>query len=84
VVPGENKLMDGKSFEELNLIRLADALLCANCELIVSESVNGGCPACGSHAMLSVSRALGGTLETQRGEQHLPELQTLLSSGWEN
>jgi hypothetical protein len=68
--------MDRTRFEELNLIRLAEALLCANCELIVSESVNGGCPACGSRAMLSLSKALGGTLHSAT-DQRLPELQTL-------
>ena len=77
--------MENMGFEDLNLIRLADALLCANCELIVNESVNGGCPACGSHALLSVSKALGGTLEENpRGKQPPPELPIYYSSGWEN
>jgi hypothetical protein len=83
-VSGEMKSMDRTRLEELNLVRLADALLCANCELIVSECVNGGCPACGSHAMLSVSKALGGTLAGSQNDQHLPPLQTSYSAGWEN
>ena len=83
-VQGEIKYMDRTRFEELNLIRLADALLCANCELIVSECVNGGCPACGSRAMLSVSKALGGTLEGSQSESHLHELETFCSVGWKN
>jgi hypothetical protein len=49
--------------EELNIIHLENALLCANCEMIVSETRNGKCPVCGSGAQLSVSRLLGGTLE---------------------
>jgi len=50
--------------EELNLVRLEDALLCANCEVIVNQTLGGGkCPACGSLALLNVSPLLGGTLE---------------------
>jgi hypothetical protein len=49
--------------EELNIIHLENALLCANCEMIVSETRNGKCPVCGSGAQLSLSRLLGGTLE---------------------
>jgi hypothetical protein len=78
------KSIDRARFEDLNLIKLASALLCANCELIVNESVNGGCPACGSRAMLSVSKALGGTLEGSQDGHPLPQVQTAYSAGWEN
>jgi hypothetical protein len=44
-----------------NLIRLQSAVLCANCE-VVSEGTNGHCGACGSQALLSLSRILGGPL----------------------
>ena len=60
--------MEKPNFEELNLVRLCDALLCANCELIVNDSLNGGCPACGSHALMQVSTALGGTLDEPRAQ----------------
>ncbi len=46
-----------------NLIRLQSAVLCANCE-VVSEGTNGHCAACGSQALLSLSRILGGPLTT--------------------
>ena len=84
VLTGEVTYMDKTRFEELNLIRLVDALLCANCELIVSECVNGGCPACGSRAMLSVSKALGGTLEGSHTDQSLSELNPFGAGGWKN
>lgn len=76
--------MEKPNFEELNLIRLSDALLCANCELIVSDSYNGSCPACGSHALMHISKALGGTLDEPRAGQPLPEMPGFLSHGWEN
>jgi hypothetical protein len=44
-----------------NLIRLQSAVLCANCE-VISEATNGHCAACGSQALLSLSRILGGSL----------------------
>jgi hypothetical protein len=44
-----------------NLIHLQSAVLCANCE-VVSEGTNGHCAACGSQALLSLSRFLGGPL----------------------
>jgi hypothetical protein len=48
-------------FSPKNLIRLQSAVLCANCE-VVSEGTNGHCAACGSQALLSLSRILGGPL----------------------
>ena len=51
-----------KIFEELNAVRLEDAMLCANCEVIVSEMLRGRCPVCGSSALLGLSRLLGSTL----------------------
>ena len=47
-----------------NLVRLQHAVLCANCELI-SEANNGHCAACDSEALLSLSRILGGSLESE-------------------
>ena len=48
--------------DELNVVHLESALLCANCEMIVGETRNGKCPMCGSGAQLSLFRLLGGTL----------------------
>ena len=47
-----------------NLVRLRHAVLCASCELI-SEANNGHCAACDSEALLSLSRILGGSLESE-------------------
>jgi hypothetical protein len=47
-----------------NLVRLKSAVLCANCELI-SEANNGHCAACDSEALLSLSRILGGPLDSE-------------------
>jgi hypothetical protein len=44
-----------------NLVRLQNAVLCANCELI-SEANNGHCVACGSQALLSLGKLLGGSV----------------------
>ena len=52
-----------KGLEELNVVRLKDALLCANCELIVNETLHGACPACNSKALMSLARLLGGTID---------------------
>lgn len=76
--------MERTRFEEVNLIKLTEAFLCANCELIVSESVNGGCPACGSRAMLSVSKALGGTVENSQSVRLAPGTPASCPAGWEN
>lgn len=51
-----------KEWEELTFIHLQDAVLCANCELIANQTYDGACPACGSKALMSVSRLLGGTV----------------------
>jgi hypothetical protein len=44
-----------------DLVRLQSAVLCANCE-VISEGTNGHCAACGSQALLALSRVLGGSL----------------------
>jgi hypothetical protein len=47
-----------------NLVRLQKAVLCANCE-VISEGLNGHCVACGSQALLRLSRLLGGTTKSE-------------------
>ena len=47
-----------------NLVRLHKAVLCANCE-VISEGLNGHCAGCGSQWLLSLSRILGGTIESE-------------------
>jgi hypothetical protein len=41
-----------------NLVCLRQAVLCANCD-VISDGLNGHCGACGSQALLSLSRLLG-------------------------
>jgi hypothetical protein len=47
-----------------NLICLRKAVLCANCD-VISDGANGHCAACGSQALLSLSRLLGGTIDAE-------------------
>ncbi|HLK32720.1 MAG TPA: GAF domain-containing protein [Terriglobales bacterium] len=49
---------------ELNFLRLQTAVFCAECELI-HENNTATCLACGSSALLSVSRVFGGSLRHQ-------------------
>ena len=68
-----------KGLEELNVVRLKDALLCANCELIVNDTLHGACPVCNSKALMSLARLLGGTIENQPEESLLPGLEEVCS-----
>jgi hypothetical protein len=47
-----------------NLVRLQKVVLCANCE-VISEGLNGHCAGCGSESLLSLSRVLGGSIESE-------------------
>ncbi|HEV2732155.1 MAG TPA: GAF domain-containing protein [Terriglobales bacterium] len=51
--------------QDINFLSLQTAVFCVGCELI-SENNTPNCLACGSHAVLSLSRVLGGSL---RGQQ---------------
>ena len=46
-----------------NLVSLRKAVLCANCD-VISDGENGHCVACGSQALLSLSRLLGCAVES--------------------
>ena len=50
---------------DINFISLQTAVFCAECELI-SENNSPHCLACGSQAVLSLSRVLGGSLKGQQ------------------
>jgi hypothetical protein len=56
--------MSATTWFNANLVRLQKAVLCANCE-VISEGLNGHCAACGSEALLGLSRVLGGMIESQ-------------------
>jgi hypothetical protein len=47
-----------------NLVCLRRAVLCANCE-VISEAKNGHCAGCGSQALLSLSKLLGGSASAE-------------------
>ena len=48
-----------------NSIRLLEAVLCANCEMI-TDSTGESCVVCGSKSLLSLARVLGGSAEPWR------------------
>jgi len=49
----------------LNSVPLAEAVLCADCE-IISDSDGEACQVCGSRSLLSLGRVLGGCIEGER------------------
>src|SRR5436309_15035547 len=55
------KTVYGTSFQDVNFIPLQSATFCVQCELI-SKNGTPSCLACGSHALVSLSRVLGGSL----------------------
>ncbi len=56
--------MLGRSLSDVNFVRLQTAVMCVQCELI-SENPTPYCLACGSRAVLSLPRVLGGSLAHQ-------------------
>lgn len=56
--------MSAQAWLHADLVRLHKAVLCANCE-VISEGLNGHCTACGSEALLSLNRLLGGALDAE-------------------
>src|SRR5579862_5760984 len=53
------------SARDVNFLSLQSAVFCAQCE-IISENSTPHCLACGSKAVLSLSRVLGGSLRNQQ------------------
>jgi GAF domain len=56
--------MLGRSLSDVSFVRLQTAVMCVQCELI-SENPTAYCLACGSRAVLSLPRVLGGSLAHQ-------------------
>jgi hypothetical protein len=56
--------MSAQARLNIDLIHLQRAALCADCE-VISEAKNGHCAACGSQALLNLSRVLGGSIGSQ-------------------
>jgi hypothetical protein len=69
VEPGQRRLdatgVTAQVLLNTNQIRLQKAVLCANCE-VITEGRNGHCACCGSQSLLSLSRALGKTIEQEQ------------------
>ena len=61
--------MSAHTWVNANLVRLQKAVLCANCE-VISEGLNGHCAACGSEALLGLSRVLGGNIQCDDPQLH--------------
>ncbi|HEX4783981.1 MAG TPA: GAF domain-containing protein [Candidatus Sulfotelmatobacter sp.] len=59
------KTLYGAAFQDVNFVPLQSATFCVQCELISNNS-KPYCLACGSHALLGLSRVLGGSLSNQQ------------------
>ncbi len=59
------KTMFGTTFKDVPFVPLQSATFCAQCELISTNS-KPHCLACGSHALVGLSRLLGGSLRKQQ------------------
>jgi len=57
--------VDGPDFSNINFVPLQSATFCVQCELI-SANHTPRCLACGSQAVLNLSRVLGGSLQNQQ------------------
>ncbi len=55
----------GDTFRDINFVPLQSATFCVQCEMITTSS-KPSCLACGSKALLGLSRVLGGSLRNQQ------------------
>jgi len=58
------KTVYGTTFKDVSFVPLQSATFCVQCELISTNS-KSYCLACGSHALVGLSRVLGGSLRNQ-------------------
>ena len=65
------KSVYGTSFKDVNFVPLQSATFCVQCELISTNS-KPYCLACGSHALLGLSRVLGGSMRTSKPRTSSP------------
>ena len=59
------KTLYGSTFKDVPFVPLQSATFCVQCEMISTNS-RTFCLACGSHALLGLSRVLGGSLRNQQ------------------
>jgi putative methionine-R-sulfoxide reductase with GAF domain len=68
------KTVYGTSFKDVNFVPLQSATFCVQCELISTNS-KPYCLACGSHALLGLSRVLGGSMRNQQTAHLITDLE---------
>lgn len=59
------KSLYGSTFKDVNFVPLQSATFCVQCE-VISTNNKPYCLACGSHALLGLSRVLGGSMRNQQ------------------
>src|SRR3974377_434636 len=59
------KSLYGTAFKDINFVSLQSATFCVQCEVISTNS-RSYCVACGSQALIGLSRLLGGSLRNQQ------------------
>jgi GAF domain-containing protein len=68
------KTVYGAAFKDVNFVSLQSASFCVQCELISNHS-KPYCLACGSHALLGLSRVLGGSMRNQQTAHLITDVQ---------
>ncbi|HSY91111.1 MAG TPA: GAF domain-containing protein [Candidatus Binatus sp.] len=68
------KTVYGNTFKDINFVPLQSATFCVQCEMICTNS-KPYCLACGSHALLGLSRVLGGSLRNQQTAHLITDLE---------
>jgi putative methionine-R-sulfoxide reductase with GAF domain len=68
------KSVYGTTFKDVNFVPLQSATFCVQCELISTNS-KPYCLACGSHALLGLSRVLGGSMRNQQTAHLITDLE---------
>jgi len=68
------KTVCGAAFKDVNFVSLQSATFCVQCELISNNS-KPYCLACGSHALLGLSRVLGGSMRNQQTAHLITDVQ---------
>ena len=64
----------GTTFKDVNFVPLQSATFCVQCELISNNS-KPYCLACGSHALLGLSRVLGGSMRNQQSAHLITDVE---------
>jgi len=68
------KSLYGTTFKDVNFVPLQSATFCVQCELI-STNCKPYCLACGSHALLGLSRVLGGSMRNQQNAHLITDVE---------